>query len=918
MTPSYVNDAGVQFVRDHLANVPRPDRAAAQAIRQWAGDRGLDVNPDRCDVVVLHHQWRPGIGRVAVVTQKMTLTQAVLSNWQGESANDLIGAALGAPWAGVFPDDKRITLVDHLDPPSALANGPGYGIYNGLFRQATPQKYSRATHIQLPAEAFERFIWALDFHASYRAMLDRYWSAHLQGHRTSAKIAFIAACNKQAAEGSLSDAARQLAWQAAGLASAKGSIQVRLLNVYGYVASHLPCIRDTRSGLTLLYMPGNSAPLLEFASEGLMQDWFAEQCKDAAKRQALRQFFSLQDTPDGLGFSGLDTALAGLGAYPSMHRLSPQRAGFTRSGYWAPREYVNYHPDHYSPVITGDLFTALSEQQRQRSYADADFIITSDNEVSKARWRDYLTCTMNLLTPLTFVIPGLAPMLAVGGVAQFGLGLDQIIHGRTQEQQASGVQTLTYGLFNALPLASQGLSRGAELFRVKSEGFVTPSWINERWGYPLSPVDPPRLPQTDVAPYFHIPAPIPALPDGDPAIIEAVTRTPRYSSSPDQLSARIDGHRTQMIYDTKHDAFVKLDSLNEVDPVRYVARTGSTDLVPVAPGREVSNATRPATLRALGVDLPLPVELPSGPGAGASPIPPKVSCIWLGDKVIEPKLLTNLASNAARLRDSRYTLRLYLSKATPAAYAQNLRQLTEHAPGLEVVPLEEQPFFRTFSQGSYYAQYQAAIDGNAGMARHYASACDVLRFSLLYQEGGLYMDVDDYLLAPGEYPRTLNGKPLGKPGESIDQVELLATGEGLLLAPPMANEKMSMYCLYNTSLIGSHAGNPTLLAISEEMRARYLAEPDFYDRKPSLAEDPAGFYRYAERLSHLTGPALLTEVVDQRLPALRTLRQVMHLHGMPVDSDTFIDLDAYRQALRTLLPLNRIARVGSYNSWARA
>ena len=120
-------------------------------------------------------------------------------------------------------------------------------------------------------------------------------------------------------------------------------------------------------------------------------------------------------------------------------------------------------------------------------------------------------------------------------------------------------------------------------------------------------------------------------------------------------------------------------------------------------------------------------------------------------------------------------------------------------------------------------------------------------------------------------------------------MELLATGESLLLAPPMANEKMSMYCLYANSLIGSHAGNPTLLAISEEMRARYLAEPDFYDRKPSLAEDPAGFYRYAERLSYLTGPALLTEVVDQRLPALRTLRQVMHLHGMPVDSDTFID-----------------------------
>lgn len=81
--------------------------------------------------------------------------------------------------------------------------------------------------------------------------------------------------------------------------------------------------------------------------------------------------------------------------------------------------------------------------------------------------------------------------------------------------------------------------------------------------------------------------------------------------------------------------------------------------------------------------------------------------------------------------------------------------------GLRSSP-EEQPFFHTFSQGNYYAQYQAAIGGNAGVARHYASACDVLRFWLLYREGGLYMDVDDYLLAPGE-PRTLNGKP----GESI-------------------------------------------------------------------------------------------------------------------------------------------------------
>ncbi|MBA1200872.1 hypothetical protein G7009_03625 [Pseudomonas capeferrum] len=35
-----------------------------------------------------------------------------------------------------------------------------------------------------------------------------YWK-HLDGHRLSAKIAFITACNKQVIEGSLSDTGRQ-------------------------------------------------------------------------------------------------------------------------------------------------------------------------------------------------------------------------------------------------------------------------------------------------------------------------------------------------------------------------------------------------------------------------------------------------------------------------------------------------------------------------------------------------------------------------------------------------------------------------------------------------------------------------------------------------------------------------------------
>ena len=238
--------------------------------------------------------------------------------------------------------------------------------------------------------------------------------------------------------------------------------------------------------------------------------------------------------------------------------------------------------------------------------------------------------------------------------------------------------------------------------------------------------------------------------------------------------------------------------------------------------------------------------------------------------------------------------------------------------GLQVLPLEEQAFFRAFRQSRYYAQYDAALDGNGGVASNYASACDVLRYPMLHHEGGLYMDVDDTLLAPGEYSLIIDGQPVGPAGEPIDQVELSTDATGLLLVPPMSNEKMSMNSLYNSSLIGSHPGNPTLEAISEEMLARYQLNRDFYDSKPSLAEDPGNFYEYARRLSYLTGPALLSDVVDRQLPSLRILRQLTNLYGMPrINAYRFVDLPRMRDSVRTLLPLNRFATVGGNHSWSR-
>ena len=525
-----------------------------------------------------------------------------------------------------------------------------------------------------------------------------------------------------------------------------------------------------------------------------------------------------------------------------------------------------------------------------------------------------MNAAVNLLAPLAIVVPELAPIFALGGIAQFGLGLDQAINGHSRQDRAEGVGTATFGLLNALPLAHAGLTRSAALYRFKNEGFIAPQAVNGRLGYPLSPVSPPHLPVNEIAPYFHIPDAIPALEGADTATYQAIDRRPRFDGTPDLLAACVGGYNTEVVYDLENDSFILEGDLNAIDPQHYIAQLGSRDLQPVSlSGRQVTDAMRMRTLRALGVELHLPVQMPGPLPAGARPVPRQFLSLWVGDKAIDAQLLSNLRSNAERLRGSAYNLRLYLSKANSSAFDENLNLLAKEAPGVDVVPLEDQDWFIHFREGPYHAQYQAALNGG-----NFSSAADVLRYPMLHSEGGIYMDVDDTLLAVGEYPYKINGRPVGSPAEAIGQVELSTTDEGLLLFPPMSNEKLGMNCQFNTSLIGSHAGNPTLLAISEEMRSRYLVEPEFYGNRPGLRDDPAGFYRYAASLNRLTGPRLLTDVVDQHLPLLKTLRHITNLFQMPrINTFQYVDPEAYRAALRQWLPFNRLIRVGGNHSWAK-
>lgn len=905
----YIPPENLQLARDALVGLPRPDTLARTLLKEWLGKQGVTLSPDRIDVVTLHYQserqeddsGQPYFHENAVVAQRMDLVQALLSNWQGEST-DTFGFHYG-DWAGLAPMG-RVNLVTQLRPKDLFSNYSPFAVFNGLYTRTEPASYGPHNRVQVRAEDFQALIWSLHLHNRYKTSLDEYWEEHLALYERGLKISFIAACNKQLLEGSLCEEGKRLAWEAAELIPRQASTHVSMLNVYGYASSSILSISDSASGLTLLYLPGNASPFHTFSNKNAMKAWFALQCQNPRKRQALLQAFSPADWPDGLDFSGVRTALTGLGRYPAPHAFPVNHPGFATSGVWEPQAIVDFQPEKYSPPITDHLFHHLARLQKQLSYQYADSQITTNHQIDKSRWVSYLDLAMLIAAPLVLVVPELTPVLVIGGLTQFSLGMDKVVNGRSLEEKAEGVKDQVYGLFNAVPTAINLARTSPELFSWHRPDFAVPprlqGMINEAT-------------QTDAQAMELQPAEsafrqAPQL--SDEQVTCVVTRID--ASLEHRFIARLNlGEQTDadwVEYEVASNSFIRTRDAMLADPPRWVAQGGV--LVPLEMDeRLVSNAQRMATLRALGIHLRLPINLAGYDLLTCTPIPRLITSLWVGDRLITGEFLDALAHNAHALQGSDYRFQLLLSRMNHQAYQANLAQLMLKAPGLQVLPLEDQAFYQAFLESPFYHQYQAAIDGNGGTATNFSSASDILRYRVLHHFGGLYLDADDRLLV------TERDQQAYVP---LLHTTLSTPEDGLLLAPPVSNDQLGMYIKYNTSMIGSHAGNPVLDQVSYEMRRRFVLAPDFYQQRPDPAIAPAAFSRYTRQLNRLTGPDVLNEVIDLNLPWLAQLREICNLIASPIhDIRTTVNLHQFLQRIHTFAPLDQVARIGQAHSWLR-
>lgn len=899
-----------RLLHSALAQMPRPDTLADKLLRDWLAPRGVLLSPADIDVVTFHYQdaereegqpWRPP---QAKVIQRTSLTDALLANWQGEPSTGSGGLHIG-DWAGIAPL-HAVTFVDRMRPPPLLSNAMSYLVFNGLYRRTANQELSPATLLPIRAEVFQDYVWGLHLHERLKAQLDSYWQQSRKEYARALEMAFITACNKQVNEGSLSVPAWRLAWQAAGLLPLDTrAITTRLLNVYGYHSTSIIYIKADDSSTVVLYMPGNASPLHEFPDLSALKHWFAEQCKDPERREWLQQCFSPADWEDGLEFSGLITALKGLGCYPAAHTLPDDHPGFATSGTWAPEDTIEFGSPTTSLPITGNLFDHLANRQKQRSYDDLDYRVITNRQVVKTHWGSYLNVAQCLLAPLCVVVPELLAVMVLGGVAQFSLGMDQVINGHSLDEKVEGVENQVFGLFNALPLPI-GIARASQAFHYRLPGLLRPSQLADVLGEAANvsvPTDALQLIPAQAAFRETV-----QIPTGSQRVV--VTHVGddmgHYFEGAFQSSQ---GFKMQpVVYDLHTDSFIKLSEYKQATPERWKIDTGEpAGLVRVANAqRVVTDAQRMFTLRQLGIELDLPIDYTYFNTLERTPIPRIVSSIWVGDKAISPVFLEALVHNAQALENSDYQYQLFLSRQSPRAYDANLTLLRSRTLHMSVLTLEDQPFYQEFTRSPYFAQYQAALGITNPGITNYSSASDILRYRMLKHIGGFYLDADDRVLNAASGPGT----------SPLTNQTLRTTTNGLLLYPPVSNDQLGFYVKYNNSMIGSHPGNPTLDAISEAILQRFQLDPTFYTERPDRVFNPVGFNAYARRLCRLTGPGVLNDVIDAQLPWLRQLRGMCRLLISPLyDLHGTLDTSQLTQLIREHVPLDRFFEAGRAHSW---
>ncbi|MGC7410233.1 hypothetical protein [Pandoraea pneumonica] len=258
--------------------------------------------------------------------------------------------------------------------------------------------------------------------------------------------------------------------------------------------------------------------------------------------------------------------------------------------------------------------------------------------------------------------------------------------------------------------------------------------------------------------------------------------------------------------------------------------------------------------------------------AYAPPVPPAnvrtslprvAHAVWLGGK-LSTGIFGNLAWWGRRFEKATpaYAVQIHVLKTRKQA--PSLHEQLDHLPNVTAKVLADEPFFRTYAASPSFAMFR-----DLSAAKYWSAPHDAIRYRLLHSLGGILFDPRDKLrFGPPTLP------------DALALADVAVSG---FIVPPLEHQ----YSPLHVGIMASLPGNPVMAEINDTMwrKWKHMTDVDAHPRYREWLEAPtqAPEVWLTRALSELCGPHLVTNVLYDWVPGIRTMVDLMKAHEDGID-----------------------------------
>lgn len=272
----------------------------------------------------------------------------------------------------------------------------------------------------------------------------------------------------------------------------------------------------------------------------------------------------------------------------------------------------------------------------------------------------------------------------------------------------------------------------------------------------------------------------------------------------------------------------------------------------------------------------------------APQVPMDIHYIWIGKSDGLPRYLSNIRD--AALLNFEFTVNVHMDLKDGDRGGEDIEKALSKFKNIKITHLRNEPFFAEFQSSPSYAVYADLFGDDA---RNYASATDVLRYSLINHYGGLYVDVDDQFkrgVRPDDFTpkknRVFTVEPVNPPWDAKEYV-------------------------INNNAFASHSQNPTLQALSKQVTDRYAAHKASASGL-TLSAMPVGSEKM-KIVSQVTGPKMFTSVLTEKDQKLKKIFDAVV--ALDQSDKRLKKSDRHYAQIEKRMPISRFIKMGEAHTW---